>query len=359
MSASAPSRPPARGAALLSFAIALCVALPFTASAAAPRPPASAAAPSAAGSNLLTLYSEPGLTGRRATYRTASLDVERQGFVARSAASTGMWTLCEGGEVASRCQTVQGRTPELKLSPQIVRPGLNALALYDQPGLKGERVVYSFPADRPAPFHARSAQTWGGPWALCERGFKHCQTLDGGLKNLDLVVAAVRPAPDALPSAVTPAAVRLARSKARTVKRIPAADHPKPQKPAASWAHARLVHAALSRPKLTPPLKVRIHQPRPPAPKRRRLFTPVRDRLDDRDVRVPRRPHETRQVREEWIPRRELRAHLVHEIADHRARRTPVAARRPARHTQLASADSDPYAYDYASRRAWRSSRGW
>ena len=146
---------------------------------------------------MLTLYSEPGLRGRHATFKTASLDVERQGFMARSAASTGIWTLCEGAEVASRCQTVDGQVGELRLAPQIVRPGLNALALYDQPGLKGRQVVYSFAADRPAPFHARSARTWGGAWSLCQRAFKHCQTLDGRMANLDLVVEAVRPETDA------------------------------------------------------------------------------------------------------------------------------------------------------------------
>ena len=166
------------------------LALPFTASA-TPLPSQHAAAHAGAGE--LTLYSEPGLRGRRATYKTATLDVERQGFVARSATSVGMWTLCEGGEVASRCQTVEGQAQELRLAPQIVRPGLNALGLYDQPGLRGRRLIYSFAADRPAPFHARSAQTWGGPWSLCERGFKHCQTLEGRTANLDFVVEAVKP----------------------------------------------------------------------------------------------------------------------------------------------------------------------
>ena len=173
---------------------------------------------------MLTLYSEPGLRGRHATFKTASLDVERQGFMARSAASTGIWTLCEGAEVASRCQTVDGQVGELRLAPQIVRPGLNALALYDQPGLKGRQVVYSFAADRPAPFHARSARTWGGAWSLCQRAFKHCQTLDGRMANLDLVVEAVRPetdAPDDRTSAIPLEPV--ASHPARTAHKAPGA----------------------------------------------------------------------------------------------------------------------------------------
>jgi hypothetical protein len=236
---------------------------------AAPPPPSGTAA------NVLTLYAEPGLRGRHAVYKAASNDVDRQGFVARSAASTGLWTLCEGHQVASRCQTVQGAAPELKLAPEIVRPGLNALALYDQPGLKGGSIIYSFAADRPAPFHARSARTWGGPWSLCERDFKRCQTLDGARQDLDLVVAAVRPAPDVAASA---AEGRIRAANRHALPLTPVSVRPRPPKRPPSAA-VRLVHAAPGRERTVhPAIHVRAARPLPAQAEQMRLFTPVLQR---------------------------------------------------------------------------------
>lgn len=346
-------RPIAQGAAILSLAALLGLSAPGPALAS----PAPAPQPAATASNVLTLYAEPGLKGRHATYRQVSLDVERQGFVARSAASTGMWTLCEGGEVASRCQTVDGVAPELKLSPQIARPGLNALALYSEPGLKGDRIVYSFAADRPAPFHARSARTWGGPWSLCDRGFKRCQTLDSRMQDLDLVVAAVRPAPEtgltapgAAP-AVQPPPVRAAQARISTVPphRIPRPT-PVPARSTAPKAapHARLVHTAIARPKAAR-ASVRprqIHAARPVVhPVHERLLMPVRDRPRRGRNPLAQRLHEARPVRFERPPPRPFHVRLIHHVADRHVRRPHAAHRRLYRRVRLFWGGGDPYLY--------------
>ena len=319
--------------------------LPAVALAAAPSPTAAIAKPSA---NLLTLYSEPGLRGRHAAYRAASFDVERQGFAARSAVSTGLWTLCEGGEVASRCQTIDGQAPELKLSPEIVRPGLNALALYDQPGLKGRQVIYSFPADRPAPFHARSARTWGGPWSLCDQGFKHCQTLDGRSQSLDLVVAAVRPGS----SADVPPAVQRDSSPRPT----PVAAHPQISRRAAPPAHrAKMVHASVAAPRSSRPGPVHA---RPSRGDHEHLLTPVRQRLRNQPDHVLRRLHAVHAVRYEPVLHHPRRARLVHEIAERHGRRAHAAHRRLYHRVRLYWGDRDPYLYD-ADPRDWGPSPGW
>jgi len=352
VSACARSRPTARGAAIRCLAALFGLALPLTALGT----PA-AAPPPVRNDNILTLYSDPGLTGRHFTYRAASQEVERQGFVAKSAASTGMWTLCEGGEVASRCQTVQGEARELKLSPRIVRPGLNALALYDQPGLKGRQVIYSFPADRPAPFHARSARTWGGPWSLCDRGFKNCQTLDGSLKRLDLVVAAVKPAPEAalpdpelLPAAAPPTPMRRAPPKV-----IPIAGHAKPAQrpPAIRPQRVRIAHAHA---KPDRPAIVHVHASRPaPARSRsRHLLMPVRVHAKAHHGMLFRLFHSLRPARYERIARPAPHVRLINQIVDRHARRTHPGRRRTERRLQLAWGAGDPYLYEHAPAPSFR-----
>ena len=327
-------RPTARGAALLAMAGMLGLGLPAAAMAGAPSP---AAALAAASHDVLTLYSEPGLKGRHASYKAASFDLERQGFAARSAASTGMWTLCEGAEVASRCQTVNGPTPELKLSPQIARPGLNALALYDQPGLKGRQVIYSFAADRPAPFHARSARSWGGPWSLCDRGFQRCQTLDGRSQSLDLVVAAVRPEP----GAEVPAGRDFLPAIHRTIlpPPMPIAAHPKASR-----------H--------TPPARqVRLTHPLPRHAEHQRLLTPVRQRPRFHRDEVS-RPHQSWSIRFEPALRHPRRAHLIHEVVERHSRRGHAAHKRLYHRVRLSWGDGDPYLYE-AAPRGWRPPPPW
>ena len=124
----------------------------------------------------LTLYERADFSGRHAVFH-ASAETARQAFTAHSAKSTGLWTLCEGRDPASKCQTVNGPAAKLKIEPAIVRPGVAAVALYEKPGLQGRRVIYSFGSDIPPPFKARSARTWGGAWSLCDAGGK-CQVVD-------------------------------------------------------------------------------------------------------------------------------------------------------------------------------------
>jgi hypothetical protein len=109
------------------------------------------------------------------------------------AKSTGMWTLCEGRDPASHCQTVNGEAAKLKIEPAIVRPGVDAVALYEKPGLQGRRVVYSFGSDIPPPFKAKSARTWGGAWSLCDAAGK-CQVIDSESPvAVDIRVGVVKP----------------------------------------------------------------------------------------------------------------------------------------------------------------------
>ena len=376
--------------ALLGLALP-CLA---AASAASSQP---AAAP--AGAGVLTLYSEPGLRGRHATYKKASLDVERQGFMARSAASTGLWTLCEGGEVVSRCQTVDGQVGELRLAPQIVRPGLNALALYDQPGLKGRQVVYSFAADRPAPFHARSARTWGGAWSLCQRAFKHCQTLDGRMANLDLVVEAVRPETDAsddrAPSVQPPEplAIHPARPAHKAATAIPVSSRAaakvtaarseaeRSRGPERAPRPPRLVHVDAPAPRTHRPEPVRAFQlvraraahrpiPRPAALKirdnhARPVRTPHRGIVIEfvgapraRHAEVERRWRPAYPVRTEVISRRPPRPRLVHHVAERHVRSSHAPRRPSYRRVHIMWGGPDPYLYD-VDPRAWEPPPGW
>ncbi len=126
----------------------------------------------------LTLFERPNYLGRHISFHAAA-ETARQAFVAHSARSTGVWTVCDGRAATSKCQTVNGDAATLKLEPAVVRPGVDAVALYEQPDLKGRRVIYSFASDQPPPFAARSARTWGGPWSLCDAASGRCQVIDG------------------------------------------------------------------------------------------------------------------------------------------------------------------------------------
>ena len=358
----------------------LSIGIPFAARAGAPAtadrtahaqiPFATGTASPATAAPSLTLFADPNLKGRRITYRTASIGVERQGFAARSASSVGVWTMCEGGEVASRCQTVDGQIPELRFSPQIVRPGVNALALYAQPGLKGLRVIYSFPADRPAPFHARSARTWGGPWSLCERGFHHCQTLEGSSQDLDLVVAAVRPEPVA--AGVQSAAFAVASAPAD--KQAPAAVRPKPVKspsPVHSPHPPRLVRVdaahTVTHKRPAPPRRATVEhaafeQPRHAYERSRQAQRShawsghaVRA---DRFVPPPRYFRTFRSVRFDHVARRPMPAHLVRRIAERHSRHAHAAHRRLYRRVRMYWGGPDPYLHD-AEPREFGPPGGW
>ena len=131
-------------------------------------PVMAAASTAAPATPSLTLYEKADFAGRHVTFHGPAENA-RQAFDAKSARSTGVWTLCEGREPASGCQTVTGPVAKLKIAPAIVRPGVDAVALYEEPGLKGRRVVYSFASDQPPPFRTRSARTWGGAMAICSR----------------------------------------------------------------------------------------------------------------------------------------------------------------------------------------------
>ena len=141
----------------------------------------------------LTLYEQAGFLGRRVTFHAAA-ETARQAFVAHSARSTGVWTVCDGHTASSKCQTVNGPASSLKLEPAVVRPGVDAVALYEQPGLKGRRAVYSFASEQPPPFRPKSARTWGGPWSLCDAATGHCQIVDGERPvAVDIEVGLVKP----------------------------------------------------------------------------------------------------------------------------------------------------------------------
>ena len=142
----------------------------------------------------LTLYEKIDFAGRQVTFHGPA-ETARQAFDAKSARSIGVWTLCEGREPASGCQTVTGPVAKLKIAPAIVRPGVDAVALYEEPGLKGRRVVYSFASDQAPPFRARSARTWGGPWSLCAADDGRCQVVDGEhAEAVEIKVGQVKPA---------------------------------------------------------------------------------------------------------------------------------------------------------------------
>jgi hypothetical protein len=141
----------------------------------------------------LTLYEKPDFSGRHVTFHSPS-EAALKTFPAHSAKSVGTWTLCDGKDPASKCQTVTSEAATLKLLPAIVRPGVDAVALYDEPELKGKRVIYSFASDKPPPFKAKSARTWGGAWSLCDAATGKCQVIDGERPAaVDVEVGVVRP----------------------------------------------------------------------------------------------------------------------------------------------------------------------
>ncbi len=141
----------------------------------------------------LTLYEKADFTGRHVSFH-AMADTARQAFDAKSAKSTGVWTLCEGRDPAAKCQTVTGEAARLRITPAIVHPGVDAVALYEEPGLKGRRVLYSFASDQPPPFRAKSARTWGGAWSLCDAAGGHCQVIDSDHPEaVEVKVATVKP----------------------------------------------------------------------------------------------------------------------------------------------------------------------
>lgn len=188
-------------------------------------------------SSSLTLYEKADFTGRRVSFHGPA-DTARQAFDAKSARSVGVWTLCEGKDPASKCQTVNGDAATLKIAPAIVRPGVDAVALYEEPGLKGRRVIYSFASDQPPPFKARSARTWGGAWTLCDASADHCQTIDGEHPTaVELEVSQVQPSRPA--RAAEPAArLQIAMAapppqESEVVPPPPAVEPPPPPAPAA------------------------------------------------------------------------------------------------------------------------------
>jgi len=207
----------------------------------------------------LTLYEKADFAGRHVTFHSATSNA-LAAFTARSARSTGVWTLCEGREPASRCQTVNGPAPRLKVEPAIVRPGVDAVALYEEAGLKGRRVVYSFASEQPPPFAVRSARTWGGPWTLCDAAGGRCQTINGEHPEaVDIQVSQVQPGRNgrAAPPA-PPARLQIAM----------AAPPPEPEVAApAAPPDAQLTEAPAPAPPPAPaPVEVAIAAPPPPPP---------------------------------------------------------------------------------------------
>ena len=200
---------------------------------------AMAAAPTVASATpSLTLYEKADFAGRHVIFHGPAENA-RQAFDAKSARSTGVWTLCEGREPASGCQTVTGPVAKLKIAPAIVRPGVDAVALYEEPGLKGRRVVYSFASDQAPPFRARSARTWGGPWSLCAADDGRCQVIDGERSEpVEIKVGQVKPGrpPERLRIAMAPPPPEpppVEESPAPPAPEIAAAAPPAPPSPAA------------------------------------------------------------------------------------------------------------------------------
>ena len=204
----------------------------------------------------LTLYEKPDFTGRHVGFH-GQADTARQAFDAKSARSTGVWTLCESRDPAGKCQTVTGAAATLKLTPAIVRPGVDAVALYEEPGLKGRRVLYSFASDQPPPFPAKSARTWGGAWSLCDAAGAHCQVIDSERPAaVDVKVGLVKPGrpQEKLQLALAPPAPSYP---------APAAAPPEP--PAPQIAEAPPPPEAAPPPEDMPPPPVLAEAPPPPA----------------------------------------------------------------------------------------------
>jgi hypothetical protein len=209
----------------------------------------------------LTLYEKADFAGRHVTFHSAT-DSAHAAFTARSARSTGVWTLCEGRDPASKCQTVNGPAAKLKVEPSIARPGVDAVALYEEAGLKGRRVVYSFASDQPPPFAAKSARTWGGPWTLCDAAGGRCQTISGEHPEaVDIQVSQVQPGRSgrAAPPAPPPARLQIAMAVPPT--------EPEAAEPAAPAAATDTQLTEAPAPPPAPaPVEVPVARPAPPPP---------------------------------------------------------------------------------------------
>jgi hypothetical protein len=281
-------RPP-----VFHFALVLGALAAGSALAAPPRTPSRPAS--------LTLYEKAGFTGRHVTFHAAA-DTARQAFDAHSAKSVGVWTLCEGRDPASKCQTVDGPAPKLKVGPAIVRPGVDAVALYEEPGLKGRRVVYSFASDQPPPFKARSARTWGGAWTLCDAASDRCQTVNGEHPAaIDIEVGQVQPGrpPERLQLAMASPPPQAAAPEPVAPEPPPAAEpvppklEPPPVAPAA--APAPELEAAPDPP---PPVRAEAEPPRaaPALSPYVDIPLPPRERPAPRDELQPAPPPERAEI---------------------------------------------------------------
>jgi len=229
----------------------------------------------------LTLYEKADFLGQRTTFHAAA-ETARQAFAAHSARSTGVWTVCDGREATSKCQTVNGPAATLKLEPAVVRPGVDAVALYEQPGLKGRRAVYSFASDQPPPFRPRSARTWGGPWSLCDIATGRCQIVDSERPvAIDVAVDLVKPgraggrlqlaAAPAPPAASAPESPLLTLTVAPPPDEAPAPQAAPPEAPAAppEVASQEAAPPAAAPPAAPPPVVLAEASPAPsnaPAP---------------------------------------------------------------------------------------------
>ena len=264
------------------FHIALVVA------ALAAGPAALATAKAAHETASLTLYEKADFTGRHVTFHAAA-DTARQAFDAHSAKSVGVWTLCEGKDPSSKCQTVNGPAAKLKVEPAIVRPGVDAVALYEEPELKGRRVIYSFASDQPPPFKAKSARTWGGAWTLCDVGTDNCQTINGERAvAVDIDVSQVQPSRAAKPS---PPRERLQLALAS----------PPPEANATTPTDTDGPDATLQRPPSAPPPEPAAQKPAPvePAPVLAAAEPPKSEPAPSPYVEIPLPPREREAPREQ------------------------------------------------------------
>jgi len=261
------------------------------------------ASKAAQGAPSLTLYEKADFAGRHVTFHAAS-DAALKDFTAHSARSAGLWTLCEGREPTSRCQTVNGPMAGLKVQPVIVRPGVDAVALYEEPGLKGRRAIYSFASDMPPPFRARSARAWGGPWSLCDAASDRCQVVEGERPQaIEFQVAEVRPgrAPQghqleaAAPPRLTlslaePHTPALPAPEASPEPRLEAAAPPPAAASDAAQAPASAVVAEAAPPRATTSQSPYVEIPLPPRPPQTELprqAPPAPPAADASAVRAP------------------------------------------------------------------------
>ena len=234
----------------------------------------------------LTLYERADFTGRHAVFH-AGAETARQAFIAHSAKSTGVWTLCEGRDPASKCQTVNGPAAKLKIEPAIVRPGVAAVALYERPGLQGRRVVYTFGSDIPPPFRARSARTWGGAWSLCD-GAGKCQVVDSERPvAIDIQVGLVKPGrdPERLQAGLVkpgrePERLQLALAEPAPAPQPKAEEAPPPAPVVAAPPPAAPPEASSSVAAAPQPVEIAVAAP-PPPPEQTETPPPREDPIGD------------------------------------------------------------------------------